>query len=384
MSDEKRNLGASSSDDTSALFVTARKKQIAEQEAQRKAAEEEAKRLEAEAEVRRLEAEVADRKKKAEEEKIRLAQEEEQRRREAEIKQQQMQQQMQQQQAQMQREMQQKQAEMQKQAAQQQKAAQQKSAVSPSEQTNINSQPNGTAVAKVNPLEPIAEKFGMGGKKLPVFIGVCAGAVVAILAIVIILISVIANAGGSKQSYVQWADAMALSIDAYNQLDTKNRKQVIQAFNAIVKDGGEEYAQVKFNDIDPILSSSNDAIQTSAFTAFCDISSTDYIRYLNGDSSALPNAITTLQMNGESFKKLTYPEMSAIVVEHEKVIEEVYGVETEYNFILAAEIADSLKEMSKDELLEEGLIFKMVCSDSGVDAEETYEAVKTAIANVQG
>ena len=84
MSDEKRNLGASSSDDTSALFVTQRKKQIAEQEAQRKAAEEEAKRVAAEAEVRRLEAEVAARKQKAEEEARRIAQEAEERRRKAE------------------------------------------------------------------------------------------------------------------------------------------------------------------------------------------------------------------------------------------------------------------------------------------------------------
>ncbi|HWR56589.1 MAG TPA: hypothetical protein VN462_08770 [Negativicutes bacterium] len=73
--DEKKNPGAASGDDTSALFVSARKKQLAEQEAQRKVAEEEAKRRAAEEEVRRLEAEVAERKRQAEEEARRIAEE---------------------------------------------------------------------------------------------------------------------------------------------------------------------------------------------------------------------------------------------------------------------------------------------------------------------
>lgn len=83
MSDDKK-MGAPQSDETSALFVTARKKQLADQEAQRKAAEEEQKRLAAEAEVRRLEAEVAARKQQAEAEQRRLEQETEARRRQAE------------------------------------------------------------------------------------------------------------------------------------------------------------------------------------------------------------------------------------------------------------------------------------------------------------
>lgn len=73
--EEKKNPGAASGDDTSALFVSARKKQLAEQEVQRKAAEEEAKRKAAEEEVRRLEAEVAERKRQAEEEARRIAEE---------------------------------------------------------------------------------------------------------------------------------------------------------------------------------------------------------------------------------------------------------------------------------------------------------------------
>ena len=71
--EENKNPGAASGDDTSALFVSARKKQLAEQEVQRKAAEEEAKRKAAEEEVRRLEAEVAERKRQAEEEAKRVA-----------------------------------------------------------------------------------------------------------------------------------------------------------------------------------------------------------------------------------------------------------------------------------------------------------------------
>ncbi len=82
MSDEKRNQGTPG-DETSALFVTARKKQLEEQEVQRKAAEEEAKRRAAEEEVRRLEAQVAQRKRDAEEESRRIAQEAEERRRKA-------------------------------------------------------------------------------------------------------------------------------------------------------------------------------------------------------------------------------------------------------------------------------------------------------------
>jgi hypothetical protein len=65
--DNKNTSGAPSSDTTSALFVSARKKQIEQQETERIAKEKEEKRLAAEAEVRRLEAEVADRKRKAEE-----------------------------------------------------------------------------------------------------------------------------------------------------------------------------------------------------------------------------------------------------------------------------------------------------------------------------
>lgn len=73
MSDPKKNLGAPSSDETSALFVSARKKQLAEQEALQKKQEEERRRMEAEAEVRRLEEEVSARKAAAEKEAARLA-----------------------------------------------------------------------------------------------------------------------------------------------------------------------------------------------------------------------------------------------------------------------------------------------------------------------
>jgi hypothetical protein len=65
--ENKTTSGAPSSDTTSALFVSARKKQIEQQETERLAKEKEEKRLAAEAEVRRLEQEVADRKRKAEE-----------------------------------------------------------------------------------------------------------------------------------------------------------------------------------------------------------------------------------------------------------------------------------------------------------------------------
>lgn len=77
MSDEKKGFQPSGGGETSALFVKARKKQLAEQEAARKAAEEEAKRLAAEEEVRKLEEQIAQRKRQAEEEASRLAQEEE-------------------------------------------------------------------------------------------------------------------------------------------------------------------------------------------------------------------------------------------------------------------------------------------------------------------
>ncbi len=85
MSDNFNNRGAPSSDETSALFVSARKKQLAEQEQQRIAAEQEAARIAAEAEVRRLEAEVEERKRKAQEDAIKIQKEEEERRRMAEV-----------------------------------------------------------------------------------------------------------------------------------------------------------------------------------------------------------------------------------------------------------------------------------------------------------
>ncbi len=85
MSENQNNQGAPSSDDTSALFVSARKRQLAEQEEQRVASEKEAARRAAEEEVRRLEAEVAERKRKAEEDAARIQREEIERRRQAEI-----------------------------------------------------------------------------------------------------------------------------------------------------------------------------------------------------------------------------------------------------------------------------------------------------------
>lgn len=72
--DTKNQGGAPSSDTTSALFVSARKKQLEQQEAERRAKEKEEQRLAAEAEVRRLEREVEERKRKTEEE-ARLAEE---------------------------------------------------------------------------------------------------------------------------------------------------------------------------------------------------------------------------------------------------------------------------------------------------------------------
>ena len=66
---EKKNPeSVSSSDKTAALFVSARKKQLEQQELERTAREREEKRLAAEAEVQRLEAEVEMRRKKVEEE----------------------------------------------------------------------------------------------------------------------------------------------------------------------------------------------------------------------------------------------------------------------------------------------------------------------------
>ena len=68
--DENNNnqSGSQPADNTSALFVTARKKQLEQQEAERVAKEKEDQRLAAEAEVRRLEAEVEERRRRAEEE----------------------------------------------------------------------------------------------------------------------------------------------------------------------------------------------------------------------------------------------------------------------------------------------------------------------------
>jgi len=65
--DNKNASGAPSTDTTSALFVSARKKQLEQQETERRAKEKEEQRLAAEAEVRRLEAEVEARRRKAEE-----------------------------------------------------------------------------------------------------------------------------------------------------------------------------------------------------------------------------------------------------------------------------------------------------------------------------
>ncbi len=84
MEDNKNNQGAPSTDNTSALFVSARKKQLQQQEQDRIAAEKEAARLAAEEEVRRLEQEVADRRRQAEEDAKKVEEEAQERRRLAE------------------------------------------------------------------------------------------------------------------------------------------------------------------------------------------------------------------------------------------------------------------------------------------------------------
>lgn len=71
--EKKSGTGAPSSDTTSALFVSQRKKQLEQQEADRRAQEKEEQRRAAEAEVRRLEQEVEERKRNAEEEAKRVA-----------------------------------------------------------------------------------------------------------------------------------------------------------------------------------------------------------------------------------------------------------------------------------------------------------------------
>ena len=59
MAEDKKNpTGAPATDTTSALFVSARKKQLEQQEAERRAKEKEEALLAAEAETRRLELEV--------------------------------------------------------------------------------------------------------------------------------------------------------------------------------------------------------------------------------------------------------------------------------------------------------------------------------------
>jgi len=81
--DNKTPTGASSSDTTSALFVSARKKQLEQQETERRAKEKEDQRLAAEAEVSRLEREVEERRRKAEEDARMAEAEAEQKRRQA-------------------------------------------------------------------------------------------------------------------------------------------------------------------------------------------------------------------------------------------------------------------------------------------------------------
>ena len=174
MDEEKKNIGASSEDDTSALFVTARKKQLAEQEARQKAAEEEARRVAAEAEVRRLEAEVAARKQKAEEEARRLAEEAEERRRRAE---------------------------------EERIADEKRVSADADDQRRLSQIPSGTPSSKPEAgkaVRSVANKVkGLGKKKLTI-IGASAAGV--ILAVIIIIAAVSLSGGGS--SMASYEDAM--------------------------------------------------------------------------------------------------------------------------------------------------------------------------------
>jgi hypothetical protein len=166
--DKKTPAGAPSSDTTSALFVSARRKQLEQQETERREKEKEEQRLAAEAEVQRLEREVEERRRKAEEDARRLEIEAAENRRQAE--------------------------EDARRIAEEARARQAQAAAAPASQT----QP-GTALASKPPLN----------KKLLIMIG---GGVVVAIGVVVLLVVLL---GGKGDKLVYNPDEATYDYDIF-------------------------------------------------------------------------------------------------------------------------------------------------------------------------
>ncbi|MCR5801946.1 MAG: hypothetical protein K6G57_06410 [Lachnospiraceae bacterium] len=211
MSDEYLN----NEEETSALFVSAQKKKKAEEEAARKAAEEQAKRDAAEAEVRRMEAEVEERKRKAEEERKALEEQEKQ-------------------------------------------LAEEKL--------------NGPKEAKVEPAkkkEPVTDsiKSAISGKsKLPLFIGIGA---VAVLAVVLILVFALRGKGGNvaidpettefNAEYVSKEEGFDLKFSYPDSVYKEVTEEKINDNEVIIHFGGIDVIMTtyQYDDSDVIMAKNN-------------------------------------------------------------------------------------------------------------------------------
>lgn len=196
MSEENRSNKAASQEETSALFVKARKKQLAEQEEARREAEEEARRLAAEEEVRRLEEQVARRKREAEEEAKRL--EEEAKAKKADT------------------------------AAGKEKTAAAKSESKLPERKNVISKPGISKPAISKPAIPkpaipkIPAGSGMPDKKILLFGGI--GAAVAVIALILVLVLGGGKNGGSSADIT---DIARLSFSEFWGYDESAQHDVI-------------------------------------------------------------------------------------------------------------------------------------------------------------
>lgn len=349
MSEEKKNLGAASSDDTSALFVTARKKQLAEQEAQRKAAEEEAKRQAAEAEVRRLEAEVAARKRQAEEEARRLAAEAEERRRQAEAD---------------------ALADEKRIAAE---AAERRRQAAAAQYT----QP----AAPASPMPPKApDKAAAPDKKK---IAIIAGAVGGVVLIALIIILIVAFAGGSKDSgYQPWVEPLTMSMDEYNELSSGKQEKVIACYDEIIQ---SEYgiSVLIYDEVNETLAAQTGSEVGSLALAVFDYCGMDGRQFILGDTASVGTISNVLNMSRNDFTgsyftyKLGAVSVAMIALIDNGDISDVYS-----NVQVTADLFDQMEKEDADDYDEPGSFFKDLCKLFDLEPEATYESYQDNYADV--
>ena len=379
MSEEQKKTGAPSSDETSALFVTARKKQIAEQEAQRKAAEEEAKRLAAEEEVRRMEAEVADRKRQAEDEARRIAAEEAAMKKEAEERR--------------------RQAQREADETAERIKAEAKAKAEAEAEAGIKDEPlpaakviAGLKKVKSGPKEPKAPKAPKepksppaaaegakpkNSKKLLLFGGI--GLAVIIVVVVVMVLIGKGSGGGDaadEAGYGSWVEPLSISVDDYLTKSDSEKASLCALMQNIIS----SQIQAQTTSADEFAAGieayeGDTAAQGSAFQAACSVDGVDGSLFQSGDTEAFGDAAYVVNMSCNDFIGLRFTtQLGAVVLMNQWMTEQdvMSGFDLRGALQQTADIYTALTGAAGADPDAEGGFFTAFCTALGLDGDTLF------------